>query len=287
LRLLGRCGGTDPGLRVRLAGGLIGAWFGGVTLHITGMLLGVGASLALTAAGALAGFLLGYKVMGRIYRRLEEAEAGLERGILVYYGVREGDARLFDADFMVVDDSEDDLVYSEDSEEAMINVWGLASSLAGAMSRRRLDIALVVLDEGVPIAVYPETATVEIDDDDAQVRAVSGESGKITVNLDVRSFKALAASVREGEQVVIKDRGSLEALYSLAKALSEAIHGSDNPMKVYIAYKAIKALEEKGVIRIEPELKARLPLEDEETRRRIREQVEEEMGLEKARGEGA
>ncbi len=269
---------------MRLTGGLIGAWFGGVTLHIVGMLLGAGASLALTAAGALVGFLLGYKLMNRIYRRLEEAEAGLEKGIIVYYESRDAEGRFIDFDFYSFDDPEAELVYGDSSDEALINVWGLASSLAQAMSKRPIEVAVVVLEDGVPVAVYPETAGIEIDDEDGQVRAVTGEGGRITVNIDVKSFRALAASIKDGEQLVVRDRAALEALYSLAKALSEAIHGSDNPMKVYIAYKAIRALEERGALKIEPELKARLPLEDEETRRRIREQVEEELGVEKAKG---
>lgn len=266
---------------MKVAGGLVGAWFGGVTAHIAGMVLGLGADPLMALSGVALGFAVGYVITSRVARRLVEAEEALEREILLgAYSVRFGESAELvglarGGESWVAEESLVDL--EELVEDHGFQVWALAKSLAERMTRRRVEVQLVVTDEGVPVYVYPENSLVEIgDEEEDTISATAGEGGVINVTVDGGSFAALARSVRDGERLEIKTQDALEALYRLAKALSEAIHGRGNPLNAYTAYKAIENLEEEGVISIDPDLKARLPLEDDETRSRIREQVRQE-----------
>jgi len=115
------------------------------------------------------------------------------------------------------------------------------------MTRRRLNVKLVVVEDGVPIHVYPESGFVVINDDyEEGVEAFIGEDGSLTVMIDLTTLAALASGMRDGEALEVKTPEALEALYRLAKALSEAIHGKGNPLNAYTAYKAIESLEEEG-----------------------------------------
>ncbi|GAB6148612.1 hypothetical protein [Stetteria hydrogenophila] len=233
--------------------GLIAASWAGIYLLL--------ARLAATALGGLA----------RIAEALEQAG-----GVAVDEAVEE---------LAGIPYREDEGLEGVDDPEGELFVWALARSLYKGMGGGE-DVVLVVVDEGIPVTAYPPEAYMEVDSEEVEAQEPpraerDPEAGMVVVTLSPNQFLQLsrAAKTGEGESLVVEDYGTLKTLYSLAKALAEAITGP-GPLASYVAYKAILKAHERGYIRFNPEgLLDKLPLEDSHTRRRVREQVSEELSL--------
>lgn len=172
-----------------------------------------------------------------------------------------------------------------DDPEGELLVWALADTLYKAMGGKE-ELVVSVVDDGIPVTAYPPERYMYVDSEEAESqeppRAVRDpDTGVALVTLSPRQFRLLAKAAKagEGESVVVKDDETLEALYSMTRALAETMTGP-SPLASYVAYKAILKASRKGVIRFDPEdLLDKLPLEDAATRRRIKEQVSEELRL--------
>ncbi len=172
-----------------------------------------------------------------------------------------------------------------DDPEGELLVWALADTLYKAMGGNE-DLVVSVVDDGIPVTAYPPERYMYVDSEEAESqeppRAVRDpDTGVALVTLSPSQFRLLARAAKagEGESVVVRDDETLEALYSMARALAEVVAGP-SPLASYVAYKAILKASRRGAIRFDPEdLLDKLPLEDAATRRRIREQVSEELRL--------
>ena len=175
----------------------------------------------------------------------------------------------------------------EEDPEGELLVWALAHTLYKSMGGKE-EVVVSIVEDGLPVSAYPPERYMYIDSEEAEEQeppaAVrDSEAGVALVTLSPRQFKLLSTSAKagEGEVVVIRDDEALEALYSMARALAQTLTGS-RPLASYVAYKAILKASRRGFIKFNPEaLIDKLPLEDAATRRRVREQVLEELKLQR------
>lgn len=182
-------------------------------------------------------------------------------------------------------EGEDDYEDVVDDSEGELLVWALTSTLYKAMGGRE-EVVVAVVDDGIPITAYPPERYMNVDSEEVEEmeppRAVRDqESGVVLVTLSPAHFRLLsrAAKAGEGESLVVSNDETLGALYTLARALAETITGPGT-LASYVAYKAILRATRDGAITFNPEnLMDKLPLEDAATRKRVREQVSEELRL--------
>ena len=167
----------------------------------------------------------------------------------------------------------------EFSGEDLLKLWALTKSLVEKLSSRPLETAIVVVsEEGVPEAVYPDDAPVFIDDEeDAYDITAVLEEGWVIAVLPLEAAAIILNSIDDG-LLRVKSEEELHILYMLAKKLAYAL-GQKHEIAAYSAYKALLKLVNEGVIVMSEDMARLLPLEPEEVRRRVREQVKLEDTL--------
>lgn len=240
--------------------------------------LGWEASVALIAASWAGFYILMTRLAAAALTGLVKVAEALERA---GEAVADDD---FGSDDEVSDDEYDDFI--EDPEGELL-VWALASTLYKAMGGKE-DLVISVVDDGIPVTAYPPDKYMYVDSEEVESQEPpkatrDPETGLALVTLSPRHFRLFskAAKEGEGESLVVSDDETLEALYSMARALAEVVTGP-SPLASYVAYKAILKASRQGAIRFEPEdLLDKLPLEDAATWRKVKEQVSEELRLQR------
>ena len=188
-------------------------------------------------------------------------------------------------DFIDFDD-----IYIDDPEGELL-VWGLAESLYKLMGGKE-GVVVVVVEDGVTMTSYPPERYVYIDTEELEAAEPpkaqrDQEAGIVAVTLDTGSFRLLSSAAKrgQGESVIVDSVDALRALYGLARALAQVVAG-EGPLASYVAYKALLKAYSTGLLKLKtPSLLDELPFEDASTRRMVREQVAEELGLRGGRRE--
>jgi len=176
--------------------------------------------------------------------------------------------------------------YEIDINEAMLLAWGLAKSLVGEIAGRSWSVYVAAHDGGVIYYVYPENYGEDVyklvDEDvleDITVARAGEKSYLVILSEDVVETLYHMAMEGSGERLVVETRDQLELVYRLAKSIAKAHLG--NPPEAYIdyvAYKTVVKLALKDIIKAPQEMLDKIPDIDSDTMKRIKRQVDEELG---------
>ncbi len=241
---------------------LIGGWAGTITVYVVVEAVsgGWGKTVAVAVGGAVGAIVgIGLALKGRL-GKTEKIQATADDVSSSYSSL--SDLIGYEMEAPV-----------EFTGEDLLKLWALTKSLVEKLSSRPLETAVVIVsEEGVPEAVYPDDAPIFIDDeeDSYDVTAVLEEDWVIAVFPVEAAVTALNA-IDDGV-VRIKSEEELYVLYMLAKRLAYAL-GQRPDIAAYSAYKALLKLANEGVIELGEDMARLLPLEPEDVRRRVREQV--------------
>ncbi len=112
-----------------------------------------------------------------------------------------------------------------------------------------------------------------------RVKAIYYSEGGIAVVLETEAIRELAKAIEKGggEKIVIESEDQLALLYDIAKKVYKARYpDADDLLAAYVAYKAIRALADEGIIEASEPLLSLLPYENEDIRKKVIAQVQEE-----------
>ncbi len=273
-----------PRYRVKrlAAGAALGAWWGSLTGLMAWMLAGwdrgllVESMLAGAALGVIAGAVAARALDSLIARYVEEIalETASRQGwpYNALEAVEPYEAPSMEERWLDID--------SED----MVKLWGLVEGIASKLSNRRLNTAVVVVsEEGLPEAAYPDYAPIIIDDYDGDYDyevSVSVADDWVIVYLRIDVAAALVDALREGDRLEAGDEEILRSAYDIAKGIAMAI-GQSEDLAAYSAYKALLKLIKEGYIVAPDSLVAAMPFEPDDVKRRVKEQVRLESEADK------
>ena len=171
-------------------------------------------------------------------------------------------------------------------------LWSLIDNIRKIVAPWIEKTYILVHRHGIILAAYPEEAEEALDaiidyDVEEEIEVIQVDNA-IYAWIDYDTFSLLVNEIGRaeedlGERIDIKTGKVLETLYTIAKKMYEAINpGAPDELAAYTAYKVLKTLVDRGIIRTRMRL-TNLQLERRDLWNRIRKQVEEEE-LE-ARGE--
>ncbi len=174
-----------------------------------------------------------------------------------------------------------------DISEASLLVWGLVRSLFEEVSGHKVAVYVAVHDEGVIYYIYPENYGDNvyklIDEDatgDISIARAGDNSYLAILSEDAVEELYYMASEGSGERLVVESSSQAQLLYKLALEIARSYLGGEAPEAYleYVAYKALVKLSLKGVLQTEGANLEDILNVDNDTKTRIKKQVDEELG---------
>lgn len=249
-----------------LAGSIAASWIALMTITILASIMGVRVGLSTAAlivgAAAASSIMITAFVKSRIAGWLE----GVMRGSVEesYSGLQEA----------LATNSRGEL-----DEDNLLLAWSLFKSLMDRIAPSSHRLYLAVYSGGLPIAVYPPDGLAMVVDGYDGVEggpSIEVRGDEVYVNLDYMDYEILASSMEDGERLVDRTGYTITILYLIAKSLAEKLVTPNEAIAAYIAYKAIYKMVRQGIIEASEDALSHIPLERDEVKNLIREQVTRE-----------
>ncbi len=191
--------------------------------------------------------------------------------------------------------------YGDENISDLFVIWTFINSLKESVTPgiRPLSMAIVEVPSMIPVAVYPlDSAFFETIDDDTLeelskkikrgyyfATALYSKEGGLQVILSSNFFKTLLDSIEEDsetnkEKIIIKDKTLMKSIALLAQEIYKAANPqAPEELVVYTVYKALKKLEEKGLISFTKETKEAMLPDKNDLRAKLLEQIREEESI--------